>query len=257
MLEKYEAVCYELLRPEQVRKIQETAAIVYIPVGSLEYHSFHNPLGTDSIKAHAICCEAALKYGGIVLPAFHYGIHGCVPQSIANYTIGFGTAATIEAVVFAAVQGLTLNGWKIFVGVTGHDLMEQRDAIGLAIKRGTIDSFGADGFAVMDTDGHMPGDDIPFGGDHAGAWETSCMLYAAPGKVRLASAREAGVPDDEEEFSYYDWYRFGICGTNPVIHASAERGKKIVESVADRIGQRAKTMLKKIPENGYKPYSMR
>ena len=44
--------------------------VAYIPAGSLEWHGVQNPLGTDGLKAHAICCEAALRYGGVVLPPF-------------------------------------------------------------------------------------------------------------------------------------------------------------------------------------------
>ena len=76
MRKEYEPVCYELLRPAQVRVIRETMPIVYIPIGSLEWHGPQNPLGTDSLKAHAICCEAALRYGGVVLPPFHLGLLG-------------------------------------------------------------------------------------------------------------------------------------------------------------------------------------
>ena len=75
-MEKYRSVQYELLRPSEVKSIQEQRPIVYIPVGSLEWHGVHNPLGTDALKAHAICCEAALRFGGVVLPPLFLGILG-------------------------------------------------------------------------------------------------------------------------------------------------------------------------------------
>ena len=59
MLKPYEAVCYELLRPAEVQHRREQAAIAYVSLGSLEWHGLQNPLGTDALKAHAICCEAA------------------------------------------------------------------------------------------------------------------------------------------------------------------------------------------------------
>ena len=49
MLSKYEAVCYELLRPEQITSLREAAAIAYVPAGSLERHGLQNPLGTDAL----------------------------------------------------------------------------------------------------------------------------------------------------------------------------------------------------------------
>ena len=53
--------------PGEVKARREACPVVYIPVGSLEWHGVQNPLGTDGLKAHAICCEAALRYGGVVL----------------------------------------------------------------------------------------------------------------------------------------------------------------------------------------------
>lgn len=76
MLNKNRAVQYELLRPAEVKLLRERCPVVYIPVGSLEWHGVHNPLGTDGLKAHAICCEAALRYGGVVLPTLFLGILG-------------------------------------------------------------------------------------------------------------------------------------------------------------------------------------
>ena len=76
MLSKYESVCYELLRPEQVKALRDATPIAYVVAGSLEWHGLQNPLGTDSLKAHAICCEAALAGGGVVLPPFYQGMLG-------------------------------------------------------------------------------------------------------------------------------------------------------------------------------------
>lgn len=76
MMHQYANVRYELLRPEQVKARREAASIVYLVAGSLEWHGWQNPLGTDSLKAHAICCEAARIYGGVVLPPFYQGLLG-------------------------------------------------------------------------------------------------------------------------------------------------------------------------------------
>ena len=76
MLSKYQMVSYELLRPEEVRARREQCPVAYIVAGALEWHSFHLPMGTDGIKAHAVCCEAALRHGGVVLPPFHLGLLG-------------------------------------------------------------------------------------------------------------------------------------------------------------------------------------
>ena len=105
MLSKYEPVCYELLRPAQVKALREACPIVYVTAGSLEWHGWHNPLGTDSLKAHAICCEAALRHGGVVLPPFYLGYVGVDnwgPPGWRGYTLSFNELSMLET----AMRGL-------------------------------------------------------------------------------------------------------------------------------------------------------
>jgi len=179
MSTKYDSVRYELLRPAQVKAIREKAPIAYITAGSLEWHGLQNPLGTDSLKAHGICCEAALRYGGVVLPPFYQGLLGesnWGPEGWGGYTLSFNELSTLDAAMLGVVRALVFGGWKVIVGVTGHDVDPQRDAMGRAIEAGTADS-DATGFAIKEGELHTPDDDLPYGMDHAGAWETSCMMH--------------------------------------------------------------------------------
>ncbi len=243
MLSKHESVCYELLRPGQVRALRDAAPIAYIVAGSLEWHGVQNPLGTDSLKARAICCEAALAHGGVVLPPFYQGLLGYSNWGPANwdgFTLSFNEGPTLEAAMLGIVRALVYGGWKVIVGVTGHDVAEQRDAIQRAIDVG-VRGGGAVGFAMMEGDLHTPDDDIPYRMDHAGAWETSCMLHAHPGKVSLDALRAEDLTDDEEDLKMSG--PWGIGGKNPLTHASAEMGRKIVERMGDLIGTKARKML--------------
>lgn len=242
MLTKYEPVCYELLRPGQVKEIRDKCPIVYISAGALEWHGVQNPLGTDSLKAHAICCEAALKYGGVVLPPFYLGVHaeGCWgPEGWTGYTLGCNQETMLEAAMRGTVKALVLGGWKVIVGVTGHDVREQRDAIQRAINAETSGT-GATGFAVMEGQLHQRNDTIPHVMDHAGAWETSCMMYAYPDKVDLDALRGRNVfPDDILKISGTE----GIDGENPLKYASKELGVKIIETMGELIGAKAQALL--------------
>lgn len=241
MLKTYEAVAYELLRPAQVKALREECPIAYIPAGSLEWHGFQNPLGTDSLKAHAICCEAALKHGGVVLPPFYQGLLGDSnwgPQGWGGYTLGFNKEEVFEAAILGVARALVSSEWKVLVGVTGHDVEPQRAAMERAIEAATEDS-EATGFAVREGDLHKPDDDIPFSMDHAAAWETSCMMYACPDKVDLGTLRERELSSDEDfEMSGPE----GMGGKNPLKYASVEMGKKIIERMGDLIGAKAKGM---------------
>jgi hypothetical protein len=85
--------------------------------------SVQNPLGTDNLKAHAICCEAAIKYGSIVLPPFHQGLLGednWVSSGWAGHTLSFNTEQMLEAAILGIARALVFGKWKVLVGVTGH-----------------------------------------------------------------------------------------------------------------------------------------
>lgn len=248
MLSKYEPVCYELLRPEQIKARREQCPIAYIVAGSLEWHSFQNPLGTDSLKAHAICCEAAIKYGGIVLPPFYQGLLGennWGPAGWAGYTLSFNTEQMFEAAILGIARALVFGKWKVLVGVTGHDVAPQRDAMQQAIDAAT-NGQGAGGFALMEGELHEPDDEIPLRMDHAGAWETSCMLYAYPTKADLETLKKRPLSSDEDfQMSGPE----GIGGKNPLKYASAEVGRKIIEKMGDLIGTKAQAMLRELADS--------
>ncbi len=242
MLAKYESVCYELLRPGQVRQRREAAAIAYVPAGSLEWHGVQNPLGADSLKAHAVCCEAALRFGGVVLPPFYQGLLGYTnwgPQGWEGFTLSFNEGPTLEAAMLGIARALVFGGWKVIVGVSGHDVAPQRDAMQRAIETATRGSKAA-GFAVLEGELHSPDEHIPLGMDHAGAWETSCMMYAYGEKVDLETLRSRKLSNEEQlQMSGPE----GIGGKNPLKYASAELGRKIIERMGELIGRNARQML--------------
>ena len=242
MLEKYESVCYELLRPPQVKALREAAAIAYVPLGSLEWHGHQNPLGTDSLKAHAVCCEAALRHGGVVLPPFYQGLLGYNnwgPEGWQGYTLSFNEQPTLEAAMLGVVRALIFGGWKVIVGVTGHDVAPQRDAFQRALETASRET-RATGFAVLEGELHEPDDELPYHMDHAGAWETSCMMYAYPRQVDLDELRRRGLcTADATKMSGPE----GIGGKSPLKYASAELGRRIIERCGELIGRRAAETL--------------
>jgi creatinine amidohydrolase len=52
--------------------VQQTGVCV-LPLGVLERHSEHLPLGTDFLNAHRIACLAAEKEPAVVFPPFYFG----------------------------------------------------------------------------------------------------------------------------------------------------------------------------------------
>ena len=91
---------------------------------------------------------------------------------------------------------------------------------------------------------HTPNDDIPLKMDHAGAWETSCMMYLRPDLVDLDELRKVSS-EEQDELRMLEGPE-GIGGKNPLKYASAEMGEKIVKGMADLIGRKAVEALRSL-----------
>lgn len=68
-----ENVRYELLRPEEIISARDRIPVAYVPLGPLEWHGPHLPIGVDMLHAYSLALEAARRTGGVVLPALPLG----------------------------------------------------------------------------------------------------------------------------------------------------------------------------------------
>jgi len=62
----------QLTAPDFAAAVRETGVCI-LPMGVLEKHSEHLPLGTDYLNSHAIACLAAQKEAAVVFPPFYFG----------------------------------------------------------------------------------------------------------------------------------------------------------------------------------------
>ena len=80
--------------------------------------------------------------------------------------------------------------------------------------------------------------------DHAGAWETSAMMFAHEDRVcidELKEQMEASGRSDEERLQMKE--PEGIGGWNPLKFASAALGREIIGFCAERVGKKAIDIL--------------
>ena len=64
---------YELMRPQEIVAERSRSAIVYVPLGPLEWHGPHLPYGVDMLHAHTLALESVRETGGVVLPPLPLG----------------------------------------------------------------------------------------------------------------------------------------------------------------------------------------
>ncbi|MDB6128657.1 MAG: crnA, partial [Verrucomicrobia bacterium] len=63
---------YANLRPRALVRRRLACPVAYVPIGILEWHGFHNPIGLDAIKAERACAYLAERLGGLVMPTLYW-----------------------------------------------------------------------------------------------------------------------------------------------------------------------------------------
>ena len=110
---KYE----ELTAPEFVQAVKLSDGVVILPIGILEKHGPHLPLGTDMLDCRELALQAAKKEYSIVFPEYYFGqIYEAKHQP--------GTIAYSAELVWNLLQEtceeLARNGLKKIIIVNGH-----------------------------------------------------------------------------------------------------------------------------------------
>lgn len=108
---------YDLTTKEVEKYFSNGGKTAFLPVGSIEMHGPHQPLGTDTIIATAFCLRLAENSNGIVLPEIHY--------TWAGSTDGFDGTISIEPeIVQKTVESIALKvfrmGFKRLVVISVH-----------------------------------------------------------------------------------------------------------------------------------------
>ena len=183
-------VQYELMFGREASDAIRKFPVGYLPIGCLERHGDHLPMGLDVIKAHMLCCLAAKAIGGIVFPPHYYaGIHKLPDATFARLTGQWGniyTDRTAKDGLEDIIRQLAVAGIKVLVLYSGHYPKCQIDMIQ------EIGQNAAD---------HAPLTVIPFSecmivqGDHAGISETSLMLHLNPALVDMTRISEVNYRD--------------------------------------------------------------
>jgi len=216
-------VRYEEMLPHELDEAVAGFPVAYCAFGSLEWHGKHLPLGNDTLKAYHILLMTAEKYGGVVVPPTYWGFLGkWHPWTM----IDFGQPL-VDELYRKIFFGLVDVGFRVIIGVTGHDVDPQKAAIQRNGK--------ATGFAMMEGDLYDLTDDSM---DHAAHWETSLMMYLRPELVDISRIKGDDLDSDDGR------KEAGIFGRDPRKFASRELGKRIANRIADRIGSKVQELLK-------------
>jgi len=207
---------FERLRPEELDEALRDAPIAFVPLGSIEFHGWHLPLGFDALKAAALCERVAAETGGVVMPPTFFGfagLHGEYHGSIIS------EEAPFEAHLRVMLQRLAVMGFKVIVVLTGHYPGEQVAAAKRVADEASAAWSDVTIFALAEHEAY-PNE---MRGDHAAKWETSIALEIMPELVNLEAL------DDNPEPLH------GIYGEDPRSEASVELGKETVDTIVSTL----------------------
>ena len=229
------SVQMQFMRPAQLEAAARAFPVVYVPFGLIEWHGRHLPLGNDALKAHGILVKCAEKHGGVVYPAVFF------PHAIHNPETDKLVDADREwklSMVTSLFERLKQTGFRVIIGVSGHNISTQIDLINEGLKPvladGTIAGVGLWEMSLSQCE--------ESNSDHAAKWETSNMMFFYPDLVDIS---ELGTGPLAPNMKPPD----GIGGLDPREHASADVGRRNVELAAEAIGQKARELLESLPED--------
>ena len=239
-------VLYIELTPEEFQERLIKAPIAYLPLGTLEWHGKHMPLGADGLISSGFFIELAKKIGGIVLPMLFLGpdnskiiegeeYYGMDIQSYPSHHPQklLGSAYWVKKNFFKQVLEVILKqlkraGFKIVVA-HGHSPSTMAFYQSSKKWRSQLD---LELFTCWRND---ESDGMGIQTDHAAANETSLMMAIKPELVKIDN-----LPRDK------NMQPLGLLGNDPREFASADMGKKIITMQVERMVELLQETLTKI-----------
>ena len=243
-------VMYSELTPSEFMERLKKCPVAYLPLGTLEWHGDHLPLGSDGLQSEGFFRRLAAEAGGIVLPRLFIGPDGYDTLIAGKEYYGMDCGRLFSDQCTYEIQQLA--GSAYWVPDSTFDLM----------MNGIMKQLSRAGFRIVVAHGHGPStqyigshaqkfrerydlivmncwgddkDDLCLMCDHAGANETSLMMYLHPDLVRMEN-----LPSDPEVWP------LGMLGKDPRTDASSDLGKEIVDFEVNKMKALLQKELKKI-----------
>lgn len=203
-----------------------------VPVGALEQHGPHLPLGTNVLIARRFSLDLSSEFGVLRAPTFGFGVNVQTERAYA------GTASLSRKTLHRSLNEL-LAGWEghgvsEFIILTAHRHDPHLEALATLLTTASrvrvVDIWDVPIHDLLD------GEPMP---EHAGEAETSLMLHLYPDLVRMDRARDFKL--SPEDFRRY--MRDGMpapptggtgCVGRPTL-ADPDKGVRIYQRIIDVI----------------------
>ena len=234
----------ELTAPGFVEAVKKSDATCIIPLGIMEKHGPHLPLGTDLFDVREIALRAAKKEYCIVFPPFYFG-------QIFEAKHQPGTIAYSPRLVWDVLQGtcdeLARNGIKKIILVNGHggnnnflpyfcqaQLEKKREYAVILFRPASDPEVEKKVKQLSKTDFDS----------HAGETETSMMLSHRPDLVDVEKGKDQSgsdlnrLPHISNAYVGIWWYaKFPNHYAGDGSYANVEIGELLINSEAEQLAE--------------------
>lgn len=216
--------------------------LAFLPIGSIEQHGLHLPLGTDGIIATALARELSARFEpSYLLPLFPFSSsyeHVGFPGSISL------RVSTLAACVKDIFDSLNQSGISRCVIITGH--------MGNHFLRNVVQELNIHGPRILLVPGRSHWDlaykDAGLSSTtsqdmHAGEGETSLMMHMLPEYVRREYLKDINCPSRSllETLGMKSYTDTGCIGFPT--KASRDKGNALLQALVDRISSTVKEFV--------------
>jgi creatinine amidohydrolase len=222
------------------RKVKSNSLVI-VPVGALEAHGPHLPLGADQIQAESTAFALADRVDGLVAPTIAYGSAPGARRFPGTVSLTIGQ---LEAHVEGVLSEFARSGVRRLLVISGHAERGHMAALREAADQTMREYPSARVVVLSDYDFvyELRGKESPPTDGHAGLLETSRLLALAPHAVGserpVVEYRHSpfvpGSPTPD------DWPESVIGDTRP---ASRELGERVQRHVLDRLVETVHALL--------------
>jgi creatinine amidohydrolase len=257
------------LRPDEVAAERAHCPLIYLPIGPLEWHGPHLPLGTDPLQAENTALVLAEKLGGVVHPTLYLGTERerspellrALGFSGEEWIVGMDFPANTERSYYYAedafaimvrftLEQLAAHGYRLIVMVNGHGATNQIQHL-----QRLAAEFSQRGPAkvlyTFDLDGQTDDD-----AGHATITETAAVLALNQDRVDLTQLPPLEIPLQNTDYAIVDAPTFdGQPEPDRTVRAQAdprratpELGQKHFAHTVERLSTLIVSELKQLPQ---------
>jgi creatinine amidohydrolase len=182
----------ELVATDWPLALEKSSRTCILPIGILEKHGPHLPIGADLINVREWAARAAKQEYAVVFPDYFYGQIYEARQHPGTFAL---PSNLLMELLNATCEEIARNGFNKIIIINGHggnpdfinffiqtQLEKKRDYAVYFFQPGTDAAYSAQLKKMKKSD--------PRGDMHAGENETSQILYLRPELVKLDRARD-------------------------------------------------------------------